>query len=533
LSFRYNEIKGDFLNFWGKHKREDIFFVAICALIPLIISILFISKHPFIGGDSVSYIDVAKNVAAGRGFVFNWATFDSKELIRPLSEWMPLYPFFIAIFIKAGLDSTFAARLIPLLFLYLIPFSTYFLTRYFYDKRTALVTTIFISLSLPLSIQGSYALTETMFTFFVIMFMLFLSKITEHNPHYYNLIIAGLFGGLAYLTRANGIFLVIVAFIYILFLNPDIYTNKLKKISLFIIGFFASSGIWLARNYAVFGSPFYYGQFGFRVPSLNSFTGVLNLTFVDNLPLIIFLPFILIYANNEIERKKIAYLLLFPIVLLLFFTCWAIQETRLLFPAYPFLLIVSTKSFFGLLEKIKEKFKLRNYFTYISLIIIIFQLLFISQYYNNEKPVNEINGWAEWIKLNTNPNDVIITNCRECVRYYTWRYVVSTDSYALHRDEVKFISPFSTNITKVKYSLNYYKEVYSIAKQGIVHLNDSTLSMAIKNLNANYIVLFRDAIISKEQNGEFIYNLSEGLTTPQNLKIVYNEKNVIIYKINL
>lgn len=515
-----------------EQQKRDVLLIVLCALMSLIFSIFFINKHPIIGWDSVCYIDVAKNVAGGRGFVLNLATFDSKTLISPLSEWMPLYPFFIAIFIKAGIDFTFAARLLPLIFLYLIPFSAYFLARYLFGNKVALFSAIFVSFSLPLIIASSYAMTETIFIFFVILFILFLSKIIEADVRYYNLFIAGVFGGLAYLTRANGILLVPLAFFCIFFICSNTKYNNLKKFSVLILGFVVSSGIWLARNYTVFGSPFYYGQFGLSIPSLNSFWEVLKTTFWDNLPLIVFLPFIIYYMKREIERKKVLLLLSFPTILLLFFTVYSVQETRLLSPAYPFLIMASTKGLFDLSEKIKEKYA-KNYLVQASVIVIIVQLLFIINYYSNEEPVTETGEWADWIKLNTNPDDVVLTNCLSCVRYDTWRYAVSTAGYTLHKDDVKFIGLLSLNISKLENSVNYYKEIYAIYKQGPVNLNESSLSKAVKNLNARYIVLFKDDIISKEQSGEFLYNLKEGVYVPHDLKIVYNEKNVVIYKINL
>ena len=49
----------------------------------------------------------------------------------------------------------------------------------------------------------------------------------------------------------------------------------------------------------------------------------------------------------------------------------------------------------------------------------------------------------------------------------------------------------------------------------------------------SYIVLFKEDThrLSKEFAGDFVYNLSKGYDVPDNLIIVYNETDAIIYKV--
>ena len=516
-----------------KNEWKEILLLTLCALISIIISILFIKKSQIIDGDTVWYIDIARNLANGKGFVYNYTTFDREELLRPLSEWMPLYPIFIFILIKFGFDHTFSARLIPLAFLPLIIFSTYYMAKRIYEKKVAIMSAIFLSFSYPLCVIGYLPLADSMFSFFAISSMLLLSKIITDEIKFSEVFTAGAFIGLSYLTKGNGLILIAVAFFLLYFMSSSA-SIALKRFLILLGGFFVLSGAWLIRNQITFGFPLYYGQFEFRLPSFNAFADVLSIAFFDNLPLILFLPYIVSYMPDNTERRKILFLISFPAAFLLFFTFWSAHCTRLLFPSYPFLIILSTKSFCGMFERIANIKGNTTFLFGISIaIIIIAQLILICNYYN-KLPATDYGDekWAEWIRSNTDVDDVIITNEPARVRYLTWRYCVATDAFTLHREDVKLIIPHSFNLTELTKVVNYYKELYIIARTGAIrHLNISTLPMTVRNLNAEYIALFKKKVKSKERNGEFIYNLSRAINVPECLDVMYNDEEVIIYRI--
>lgn len=501
--------------------QKDFMLIAFYSLISLFIGSLFIQKHFGLSPDSFGYIDIAENIVRGNGFVLHGGSYLSNTLIHPLSEWMPLYPLFISFFIKIGLDSTLSARLVPVIFLALIPFPMYYLAKGLYGRTIAHASTIYLIFLWALIYCGSYAWTETAFIFFTLVSILFLSQLEIPSSDKSvtarsNIIsfLSGIFIGFAYLTKGNGVLLIPIAFFAIFFLISPI-RNKIKCLLLLLIGFSLVSSLWWIRNYFIFSNPLYYGQSSlFHIPTLQSFLHFPYVYGIGLFPLVLCLPYSLRYIFNMNERKKFLLLASYPVIMTLFFSGWVYYDMRLLSPTFPFLIIIGMKSLFDIVEWIKGRLSKLNIFSSKRLIIallILFimpQVIFDISYYfygtpnflnhTHEKSVLEKMGAyksIDWIKTNTNHDDVILSDVPSGLYYYTKRNVVWTGG-----------GPYT--------------------KQ----LNYSSFMDAVSRLNISYVVLFKEHT-NREYSGDFVYNLSQGCNVPSNLDIVYDKGDAIIYRV--
>jgi hypothetical protein len=168
----------------------------------------------------------------------------------------PLYPMALGIvgfvlgdFFKAGV-------LIAVLSASFVIYFTYELLKIIFSARIAFFVTLLLVVN-PVFIQYSYSAgTDMFFNALVAATLYFFLKEKEFN--YNNLILAAFFGGLSYLTRYNGIFLISFVFV-ILFVNYwNVNWGKRIKFSLlFILVFILTFSPWGFYCLSEKGSFFY------------------------------------------------------------------------------------------------------------------------------------------------------------------------------------------------------------------------------------------------------------------------------------
>ncbi len=103
--------------------------------------------------DSVTYLDVAENLLAGRGLVHRWAYWDpvyqTCELPTASTMWPPGYSLAIAAVSSFGVTTYSAARIISLLSFALLPLPLYALLRFFLRSKLSVACTAFCMMLLP------------------------------------------------------------------------------------------------------------------------------------------------------------------------------------------------------------------------------------------------------------------------------------------------------------------------------------------------------------------------------------------------
>jgi len=154
--------------------------------------------HP-LANDETEYLPVARDLAHGRGFVF----YDSYRWLRA-----PLYPLFLAFFLRIGGDNARVATLAQVLLSVATVYGFFLLARRLFPREAAgpagLASALMAALLLPFATFPSLFMAETLFTLLFVAFLLAFLEILEAPPgrQWPWTIASGLLLGLAALTRA-------------------------------------------------------------------------------------------------------------------------------------------------------------------------------------------------------------------------------------------------------------------------------------------------------------------------------------------
>ena len=168
----------------------------------------------------------------------------------------PLYPmalgvvgFLLGDFFKAGI-------LIVVISASFVVYFTFEVLKKIFAPQISFFVTLLLAVN-PVFIQYSYSAgTDMFFNALVAATLFFFFKDKEFN--YKNLILAALFGGLSYLTRYNGIFLISFVFV-ILFINywKISWGSRVKSSLLFVLVFIVTFSPWGFYCLSEKGSFFY------------------------------------------------------------------------------------------------------------------------------------------------------------------------------------------------------------------------------------------------------------------------------------
>jgi len=210
-----------------------LFFLALSVRLIALDRIYLISR------DSIRFLALAKYYFSGL-------------FLKGLSNaYHPLYPLLIALFGGVSGDFEFAGKLISLTLSSFTVIFVYFLGKTIYDSKTGLIGGLFFIVQ-PLCVRCSVdVLSDSTFLFFlVVAFYLGIKGGKEEKKLLWWCLGAGICGGLAYLTRPEGIF--VVFFLLGWYFLQWIFHNK--KITHFLaasgIVFFAFS--FVATPYILF-----------------------------------------------------------------------------------------------------------------------------------------------------------------------------------------------------------------------------------------------------------------------------------------
>ena len=169
----------------------------------------------------------------------------------------PLYPMALGVvgflfgdFFKAGV-------FIAVLSASFVIYFTFELLKKIFSPTISFFVTILLIVN-PVFLQYSYSAGTDMFFNALVAATLFFFFFKNKELNYKNLILAALFGGLSYLTRYNGIFLISFVFV-ILFINywKISWSNRVKSSLLFVLVFIVTFSPWGLYCLSEKGSFFY------------------------------------------------------------------------------------------------------------------------------------------------------------------------------------------------------------------------------------------------------------------------------------
>jgi len=237
-----------------------ILILIVFCLSLFLLRLKFFSKQDFLlGYDSANYAAVADNITKGRGFCVDFVlNFYKKypEVSHPEDRRLSINSVLIAlIFLFTG-KTILSAKLLNIFLGSLsLPLTTYSLARSFQVPKVA---GLFAGLSVivvhNLSEQTHTALADLLFAQFFLLFSISLIK-SRVNPRWHYA--TGIFVGLSFLSKTQGIFLLPIWFFHCLFIEKNYALFKTKY---FITGFVICMLLmmpFLSRNYYLFKDPFY------------------------------------------------------------------------------------------------------------------------------------------------------------------------------------------------------------------------------------------------------------------------------------
>ena len=198
--------------------------------------------------DSVAYLDVARNLASGRGFVFHTG--------EPLVWWPPLYPMLLALIgFATGLDPAAFVHLVnAALFALVIYLSArLFRTGFRHNTTYSLLGVCAVLLSIPLSLVYATAWSECLFIPLVLLFLVSAQRYWDSGSML-SLAVMTFSTALACLTRYIGIVLVPVGVVTIILASGVKFKTRVTRAILFAALSLAPLGLWLVRNYQLTGT---------------------------------------------------------------------------------------------------------------------------------------------------------------------------------------------------------------------------------------------------------------------------------------
>jgi 4-amino-4-deoxy-L-arabinose transferase-like glycosyltransferase len=214
--------------------KKVIVAIFILAVIVRLLHALTVTHSPLIT-DAKEYDTLGVQLSEGKGYVNSSG--------EPTAYRPPIYPLFLAaIYSIAGHNLTWV-RVAQALLGAGICVLTYLLATIIFNNNIAILSGLICIFYPPLILSTSQILTETLFTFFLLLGIFFIIK-TETST---SIAITGIIFGLALLTRPLLLFFIPFLFYWIM-LNSKY--NTLKSITLLCIGLFFILFPWTFRNYS-------------------------------------------------------------------------------------------------------------------------------------------------------------------------------------------------------------------------------------------------------------------------------------------
>jgi len=227
--------------------------------------VLFVVAPHIVGftTDSDAYLDVAANVAAGRGLVQTVVDFWRPAIPDPLGMWPPVYPLAVALATSAGVPLLIAGRLVAALGFVAFALAFHALALRAGGRGFAFVTTFVVLLGPGLAQAGATAWSESLYLFLLTLGLVGVADLAGWRPASPDpsrpvpdlgpgrAFLYGLALGFAADTRYVGLASVPVALV--LLLGARVRGPRLWA---WLAGVTLPIAAWLGHNLAAFGRPF-------------------------------------------------------------------------------------------------------------------------------------------------------------------------------------------------------------------------------------------------------------------------------------
>lgn len=221
-------------------KKQILFYIGSFLISLLSLCFIWIQTSKYgvdLSPDSITYMKWAQNILDnGVGFIIS----------NNDAKWPPLYPLIIAIFSKIShVDILSVARHFNCCLIFFTCFLQTLLLKKLSEKRffSAIAFGLFTPFSIPLNLVYSFAWSEPLFIFLLILIAFSIEKTT-----YSRLILCGFLSASAILTRYAGVTIVPTVCL-VVFMQKNSLTEKIKKCFCYATFPTLIYTIYLVRNY--------------------------------------------------------------------------------------------------------------------------------------------------------------------------------------------------------------------------------------------------------------------------------------------
>jgi hypothetical protein len=239
--------------------RTGVALLAVaCAFWLVALGVWSLTRERRFSADSRNYVNVARNLLAGRGLVQDTAGFGESRfptrarLPQPYGVHGPLFPLAIAALAGLGVSPEDAALFLPVLFAGLTLAGAGLLLLRLYDAETALLGVGLLVASFPLTFLATTAWSELLATAFLFASLLALVWPTPSLPRPPMILLAGLLAGLAFAARYP--LVVALPLGALVLLDRDGARATLNRLVLYGAGFAAVLAPIVIRNLIFTGS---------------------------------------------------------------------------------------------------------------------------------------------------------------------------------------------------------------------------------------------------------------------------------------
>lgn len=237
-------------------KDAPLLFVLLAALAVRVAFIHHWGSSLTLYSDDVGYIDSARRLVTDH--VFSWwrPRLSPEPALGPTAYVTPGYPFFLAFFLWIFSEESralAAARYAQALLMVGSVYMTYLMASRFGGRWAGLVPAALVAFYPPLVLINGLLLTETLFTFLLLLFTYHWLKAEPDNNDTYALL--GILGAAAALVRPTGAMLSFAAFcglLSVLKSRKSLRPGVLRSAAVLLVTFSLVLSPWLVRNAFLF-----------------------------------------------------------------------------------------------------------------------------------------------------------------------------------------------------------------------------------------------------------------------------------------
>lgn len=254
---------------WQKFISLKTWKIALILLITALIFngiIMFFVPEAKLAPDAAFYVDIARNLLNGEGYISHSISRLSLSLgyvPYPVFDYPPLLPVLMSLSFRVFSVSFLSAILINVIMGILLPLLIFlFALEITKEKKIALLSGILMLFDYNLiGFMSFQAHREPLFTCSILLCLIFLFRGRNLNPgkRFIYLALSGFFLGLTFLNRLETLILILPVIFLVLFWDSGLKKGLIQSAFVVLIVFLVVSP-WLLRNYKLNGNPFGIGS---------------------------------------------------------------------------------------------------------------------------------------------------------------------------------------------------------------------------------------------------------------------------------